>query len=270
MNHLFHSFNLFTSSSRDMNRAEYSLHEVISVKDITPTVFVVRLTRNNLEFKTGQHINVGPAESGYTREYSIYSGEDEEFLEILVKEVLDGWVSPQLHQLKVGEQVMVEPPLGYFYLPDPLPTEKRPTEIRPTDKMPTGKVPDQLPAEKVPADQMPTDKKLLFVATGTGIAPYHSFLKTRPHLDYHLIHGITDASEACEKDFYGPQRLTLCTTQKQDGDYNGRVTQWLQQNDLSPYQHIYLCGNRNMINDTFTLLKEKGFPMDNIHAEAYF
>jgi ferredoxin/flavodoxin---NADP+ reductase len=263
-----------------MNRAEYSLHKVISVKDITPTVFVVRLTRNNLAFKTGQHINVGPADSGYTREYSIYSGEEEDFLEILVKEVLDGWVSPQLHQLKPGDQVMVEPPLGYFYLPKPLPTE-----MVQTNQMLTDKVHDQIPAEKMPTenkpaekvptekrltDKTPGDKKFLFVATGTGIAPYHSFLKTHPHLDYHLIHGITDAAEACEKTFYNPQRLTLCTTQKQDGDYHGRVTQWLQQNDLSPYQHIYLCGNRNMINDTFTLLKEKGFPMENIHAEAYF
>jgi ferredoxin-NADP reductase len=219
-----------------MNRAEYSLHEVISVKDVSPTVFVVRLTRNNLKFKTGQHINVGPAESGYTREYSIYSGEGEDFLEILVKEVLKGWVSPQLHQLKAGAQVMVEPPLGYFCLPD----------------------------------TWQNDEKQLFVATGTGIAPYHSFLRTHPQLNYHLLHGINDASEACQKTFYSPQNLTLCTSRKQDGDFHGRVTHWLQQNDLSPYQHIYLCGNRNMINDAFTLLNEKGFPMENIHAEAYF
>lgn len=219
-----------------MNRAAYSLHKVISVTEVSPTAFVVRITRNKLPFKTGQHINVGPAAGGYTREYSIYSGENEDFLEILVKEILNGLVSPQLHQLKTGDKVMVEPPLGYFYLPETL----------------------------------PGDKKVLFVATGTGIAPYHSFIKSHPQIHYHLIHGVTTASEACEKDFYGPKNLTLCTSRKADGDFHGRVTQWLQQNALSPYQHIYLCGNRNMINDAHTLLKEKGFPMENIHAEAYF
>ena len=219
-----------------MNRAAYSLHRVISVTEVSPTVFVVRITRNNLSFKTGQHINVGPATGGYTREYSVYSGENEDFLEILVKEVLNGLVSPQLHKLNVGDKLMIELPLGYFYLPEAL----------------------------------PKDKKLLFVATGTGIAPYHSFIKTHPELNYHLLHGITDISEACEKDIYDPENLTLCTSRNTDGNFHGRVTQWLQQSDLTPYQHIFLCGNRNMINDAHTLLKQKGFPMENIHAEAYF
>jgi len=217
-----------------MNRASHSIHEVISVREINSTVFKVRLTRNNLEFKTGQHINVGPASGGYTREYSIYSGENDDYLEILVKEVLNGLVSPELHKLKKGNQVMVEPPLGYFYLPTH------------------------------------DDKKMLFIATGTGIAPYHSFIKTHPQLNYHLLHGVSEASEACEKDFYKKENFTLCTSKKSDGDFHGRVTKWLNQNPIDNYRHIYLCGNRNMINEVHSLLKQKGFPMENIHAEAYF
>jgi ferredoxin/flavodoxin---NADP+ reductase len=219
-----------------MNRAIYSPHKVISVIDITPTVFILRIERNNLRFRSGQHINVGPAEGGHTREYSIYSAEQEEFLEVLVKEVLHGLVTPQLKRVKPGEIVMVEEPSGYFILPE-----------------------DQNP-------QLP----YLFVATGTGIAPYHSYIATNPTIRYTLIHGVTDASEACMKEFYNSEKFVLCTSRKKDGDFHGRVTDWLKENEMNSYSHIFLCGNRNMINEAFAILKEKNFPGESVHAEAYF
>ena len=101
-----------------MNRAEYNIHKVISLRNITATVFVLRFERKGLVFSAGQHINVGIHGSGYTREYSVYSGVDEPFLEILVKEVIDGWVSPKLRELKEGDDLMVEAALGYFGLAD--------------------------------------------------------------------------------------------------------------------------------------------------------
>jgi ferredoxin-NADP reductase len=219
-----------------MNRAVNYPHKVLKVKSLTKTSFILRIEKKAIRFKAGQHINVGPDDNMLNREYSIYSSENDPYIEVLVKEVKDGAVSPKLGELKKGDIVLIEDPSGYFTLPF----------------------------------DYTIYSSLLFVATGTGIAPFHSFVKSYPKLNYHLIHGITDASEACERDFYGSLNLTLCTSQKQDGDFHGRVTQWLQQNDLSGYQHIYLCGNRNMINDAFTLLQEKGFPMENIRAEAYF
>jgi len=64
--------------------------------------------------------------------------------------------------------------------------------------------------------------------------------------------------------------LFLCTSKKDDGDYFGRVTSWLQENDLSIFEHVYLCGNRNMINDAREILTKKGFDPEQIRAEAYF
>lgn len=220
-----------------MNRAVTYPHEVISIRDLTPSVFVMRITRNKLQFRTGQHINVGPANEGYTREYSVYSAEQDDYLEVLVKEVIDGLVTPQLRRLKPGDTVMVEEPLGYFYLPD---------------------------------NRQPNNDPILLVATGTGIAPYHSFIKTDPELNYTLIHGVAQASDALEREFYKPQKFILATSQKNDGDFYGRVTLWLKQNALDNYSRIYLCGNRNMINDAFEILQTKQFPQDRIFAEAYF
>lgn len=218
-----------------MNRAEVFPHRVLSVRNVNDSSFVIRLKRNGLSFKTGQHINIGPFNEGYTREYSIYSGETDSDIEVLVKEVMppQGFVSPMLRNIKAGDQVMVEWPLGYFVLPN-------------------------------------EPSKLLLVATGTGIAPYHSYISTYPDLDYLLLHGIEKRADACEPEFYDRERLILCTSKMPDGDYFGRVTSWLQENDLSPFEHIYLCGNRNMINDAREILTQKGFTSEQVHAEAYF
>lgn len=216
-----------------MNRADYGIHKLISIENITRTVFKLRFERNGLEFEPGQHISVGPESLGYTREYSVYSGAEDPWLEVLVKEVIDGWVSPQLRRLQPGDGLMVEAPLGYFRV-----------------------------AENATG-------KHLFVATGTGIAPFHSFVRSYPDLDYHLIHGVTDASEACEMNCYG-NRITLCTSRAADGDFQGRVTAWLEDNELDGFEHFYLCGNRKMINDAFQILTRRGIKPDYIHAEAYF
>jgi ferredoxin-NADP reductase len=218
-----------------MNRAEAYPHKVLDVRDVTSSVFVIRMERNGMLFKTGQHINVGPVDAGYTREYSIYSGEDDPFLEVLIKEVVPhGFVSPLLRQVKPGDEVMVEPPMGYFSLPDEV------------------------------------DSKMLFVATGTGISPYHSFIRSHPTINYHLVHGIHQISEACDLASYDRLRVHICTSQSREGDFSGRVTQWLGQNDLSDYKHVFLCGNRNMINEARDLLGAKGFSTGQIHAEVYF
>ncbi|MGQ1948288.1 ferredoxin--NADP reductase [Geofilum sp. OHC36d9] len=218
-----------------MNRAEAYPHKVLDVRDVTPSVFVIRMARNGLLFKTGQHINVGPADAGYTREYSIYSGEDDPFLEVLIKEVVPhGFVSPLLRQVKPDDEVMVEPPMGYFSLPDEL------------------------------------DSTMLFIATGTGISPYHSFIRSYPKLDYRLVHGVHDISDVCDLASYDRPKVHICTSQSHEGDFAGRVTQWLMQNDLTAYRHAFLCGNRNMINEARDILSAKGFSSSQIHAEAYF
>ena len=47
-----------------------------------------------MDFTAGQHVCVGPPNGIHTREYSIYSPEDAPYIEILVKEVQNGLVTP--------------------------------------------------------------------------------------------------------------------------------------------------------------------------------
>ena len=65
-------------------------HKIMQMRFLTERTFVLRLDRRNMQFKAGQHIIVGLQGELNQREYSVYSGEKDDYLEILVREVLDG------------------------------------------------------------------------------------------------------------------------------------------------------------------------------------
>ena len=55
-------------------------------------------------------------------------------------------------------------------------------------------------------------KKYLFVATGTGIAPFHSIALSHPGLDYKIVHGIRYGAEAYERNAYPANRYVACAS----------------------------------------------------------
>ncbi len=219
------------------NQIATNLHEVLEVRSLTPSTFVMRLERQNITFRAGQHLGVGPTNSIHTREYSVYSGENEPYLEILVKEVLNGFISPALRKEIPGNRVMVEEPTGYFSLP---------------------------PAFK-------SSDKFLFIASGSGIAPFHSLIRTYPKLNYQLLHGIRYASERYDIDHYAPSRYTACTSrEKTDDTYFGRVTHYLEEHPVEAGTRCYLCGSSDMIDEVYDLLVGQGVPQEMIHLEVYY
>lgn len=211
-------------------------HTLISIRNLSPSAYVLRFSRRGLAFTAGQHILLGEAGSIHNREYSIYSGEQDDHFEVLVKEVDDGLVSKQLKNIKPGSKLQLEGPLGFFTI--------EPENIR--------------------------KDKFLFIATGTGIAPFHSFVRSYPQIDYRLLHGVRYASEAYDKNAYAAERHILCTSGDGNGDFNGRVTEYLRQHPVDPDTQCYLCGNFNMIHEVFDLLEQQGLPPANVHAEVYF
>lgn len=213
-----------------------NIHELISVRLLTPTAYVLRMTRRGLPFKAGQHLLLGKAGSIHNREYSVYSGEQDDFFEVLIKEVDEGLVSKQLKKLKPGEKVQIEGPLGFFTI-DP---------------------------------EIVNTGKFLFVATGSGIAPFHCFSRSYSQLNYTLLHGVRYAEEAYERNDYPKKRHILCTSSDDGGDFTGRVTDYLRANPVSPDTHCYLCGNFNMIHEVFEILELQGVPAEQVHAEVYF
>jgi ferredoxin--NADP+ reductase len=212
-----------------------NIYRLQQVRELNDSTYVMRFDRNGMEFKAGQHITLGIPGNNQVREYSIYSTESDDFLEVLIKEVDNGTVSRQLRKLIPGELVDVDGPFGYFTL-----------------------------------DTQRNDRKFLFIGTGTGIAPFHSIAGSYPGLNYTLLHGVRYADEAYDRNFYPQDRHILCTSRDDTGDFRGRVTDYLKQKETDFDTMVYLCGNCDMIYDVYDLLTSRGFPAGNIRTEVYF
>jgi ferredoxin--NADP+ reductase len=208
----------------------------MEVRDLSTSTYVIRLERNEFSFKPGQCVNLGLKGSGVNREYSTYSGVDEPYLEFLIKEVQGGTVSPKLRKVEPGSEVELHGPYGSFFL-DP------------------GKI---------------ATAQFVFIGTGTGIAPFHSFVQSYPNLDYQIINGIRDTSEQHDYQDYDPSRITCCVSRKKWDGFNGRVSDYLKQMEISPDKVYYLCGNQGMIHDTYDILRTAGVSGDQIFTEAFF
>jgi len=212
------------------------LHKLINIITLTSSTYILQIDKKDMQFEAGQHILLGRQNDPDQREYSIYSGDSDEYLEVLIKEVSDGKVSKQLRDINPGELLNVEGPLGFFGLNK--------------DKINSG--------------------KFLFIASGTGIAPFHSMIKSYPKLNYTILHGIKTAKEAYGKEDFTSDRYIMCTSRDETGDFNGRVTDYIKQNNFDKDTICYFCGNFKMIKEAMDLLEKKGIPGDQLHAEVYF
>lgn len=211
-------------------------YKVKGIRNLTDSAFVVQIERNGFQFQTGQFVLLGLNETIAQREYSVYSGENDKTIDVLVREVKEGTVSPKLKKLKPGTLVNLDGPFGFF-------------KFNPQSFLP---------------------KKFLFVATGTGISPFHSFVKTYPNIDYKLLHGVRFGNENYDHSDFEKQRVTLCTSGENTGDFYGRVTDKLFELNIDADTNCFLCGNSEMIYEAFDILTGKGIPTSNIYSEVYF
>ena len=209
---------------------------VLSLETLGPGGFLLTFERPKLDFQTGQYLSLGIPGHREQREYSIYSGEDEDCLTVLIKEVPEGLVSRRLAALRAGDKLHVDGPFGYFTLE---------------------------PARKSGAP-------LLFLATGTGISPFHSFVATRPDLDYTLFHGIRYTADMTLARGFDPAKVVSCVSREDRTGFRGRVTDRLRAFEVDPRSHVFLCGNCDMIYEAFDLLRAAGVSSDRIYTEVYF
>jgi ferredoxin/flavodoxin---NADP+ reductase len=219
-----------------LNIIRLMYHEITQIRFLTETTFVVRMNREGIKFRAGQRIIVGLKGEQDQRDYSIYSGENDDYLEILVREVLEGTVSPQLIHCRTGQILDVNGPFGSFF-PDP--------------------------------EEM-FSRRYVFIASGTGISPFHSIVRSHPRIDYMLFHGVRYINEAYERDHYDPARYVLCTSQESYRGQQGRVTSFLSRFPVKKEMLFFLCGNGDMIYDVRHSLADRGIPPGNIITEIYF
>lgn len=212
-----------------------NLHRATGTRHLCDSAYVLSFERDNVAFVPGQHLNVGlPGED--ERPYSLYNGIDDEQLEILVKEVLNGNISKKLKRVQPGDLITIDEPNGDFTIED----ERK----------------KSLP--------------FWFISTGTGISPFHSFVKSYPDLNYQVIHGIRFGHESYERQIYSAGNYLSCTSRDNKGDFNGRVTEYIKTIEADPTAYYYVCGNYEMIDQVYDLLISKGIRKNQIKTEGYF
>jgi ferredoxin-NADP reductase len=216
-----------------MKRAK---HTVLDIINITPETFILRLQKDGFHFEPGQYVILRMPDELKGREYSVFSGTSDDTLDFLVREIPAGEFSRYLRHLPPGAQIDVEGPKGYFLL-------------------------DQRSRAGAP---------IMLIATGTGISPFHSFVRSYPSLDYQLLHGVKFADEAYGRESFDPARTVICSSSIDDGDYFGRVTLYLQEHPVAKNTICYLCGNSAMINEVTDILEGYGLPPENIRTEVFF
>jgi ferredoxin/flavodoxin---NADP+ reductase len=210
-------------------------NNVIAVNEITPGKFILSF-KKQFGCKAGHVVALSVNHSIAPRIYSLCNGSNDSQLQILFDLKSDGGLTPKLSQLKPGDRIYVSKPYGQY-----------------------------LPSEDTP---------MWWVATGTGIAPFHAMLRSGYRAEK-LLHGAREASQFYfEKEFDETlkENYIRCNSGNDgSGDFQGRVTRYLQECNTLPMNiKYYLCGHTSMVIEVRDLLISKGVPYGNIIAEIFF
>ena len=223
---------------------------LIEFADIADEVrhFVFDADGDTFEFLPGQFVSFTEVVAGkkVTRAYSIASQPHGNIFELCLNRVSEGKLSPKLFDMQVGDCIEMQGPLGYFVMRTPI-------------------------------------SDCLFVATGTGVAPFRSMLKDHlPRAGDHqftLLFGVRHEPKImyCEEfehleKRYSNFRFWPTLTQPEPGwkGRTGRVQAHLEEaigarRDLD----VYICGMKAMVDDVRQRLRDCGFDRKRIIYEKY-
>jgi len=244
---------------------------VTRIDRITEDLCIIEITLDpqipDLHFKPGQYAELALPSSVHgdngklvRRQYSIASSANHNrSFEFFIVQVQSGVLSPSICKLEVGSRIwMNEKIKGHFTL-----------------------------------DEIPQDKNLLFLATGTGLAPFVSMVRTFKDQsrwkNVSIVHGVRliqdlgyrqELEKLSESD--ASVRYFPIVSRENWNGLMGRIPSLLESNqnfgfDLNPSDtHILLCGNPEMIDHTVIMLEQKGFTKHSkktpgqIHFERYW
>ncbi|WP_233809573.1 benzoate 1,2-dioxygenase electron transfer component BenC [Paraburkholderia sp. HP33-1] len=214
----------------------------------TTIAFSVELeNRADLSFLPGQYVNVRVPGTDQTRSYSFSSGPSKPHLSFLVRNVRQGTMSTWLCETaKVGDPIEFRGPMGSFYL-------------------------------------RPIERPVLFLAGGTGLAPFLSMLDKivedggSPY-PIHMILGVNS-----DEDLVGIDRLETyaqrlpnfafaCTVSSPDSAHpnKGYLTHHIIPSQLNDGDaDVYLCGPPPMVDAVRDFLSSERLTPRNFYYEKF-
>ena len=221
----------------EYSRKEQNLQsvKVVSNLEISPGVFLISWKRS-VVFIPGQVVKLAVDQLQPPRIYSICSGNNSDLTGVLFNIKEDGYLTPRLATAIEGDELLVSNPYGSFHF---------------------------------------EDGPEYWIATGTGIAPFYSKLKSGFSGNKIVIHGARHFNQFYFKDEFertlGANYIRCCSGGPSAGIYQGHVTQYLlEQNKFPKDYKYYLCGKSMMVVDVRDLLISKGISYNNIFSEIYF
>src|SRR2546430_2240969 len=162
--------------------------EVFDIAPQFPPTYLIRFTFENesvFDFEPGQFISIFAEKDGkrISRPYSIASWpENKAYLELCIKVVEGGFMSNYLHHVRPGTKLPTIGPLGRFVMQEPIPYDT------------------------------------VFVATGTGVAPFiammgHIWEQGMDHgREFHMVFGVRYVHDLIYRDLIerdGPERTAV-------------------------------------------------------------
>lgn len=220
---------------QEVTQADYE-SRITRRRWLTDNTFLLDLERPpGFRFRAGQRIQL--RFEGETRDYSLIPGDRFDTLTLLIRRIPGGALTTRLGDCPEGTSLHFSGPSGHFVY-------------------------------------RPTSRSAVFVATGTGVAPFVAMCREGAR-GMTLLHGVRRETELyCRSllqtaaGLYVPC-LSGGPAGTSEGIYPGRVTGYLQDR-LPPGDYdVYLAGRREMIADAIAVVDER-FPSSRVYSEIFF
>lgn len=196
-------------------------------------------------FLPGQYANIDVPGSGQNRSYSFSTAPGEVRIGFLIKKIPGGLMSNWLERAEVGTTLQLTGPLGSFYLRE-------------------------------------VQRPLLFLAGGTGLAPFLSMLEVlareNAQQNIHLIYGVTrdldlvlvDVIEAYTRRLANFTFTTVVAEETSSHPSKGWVTQHMPAEVLNGGDvDVYLCGPPPMVDAVRRHFDENHVTPNSFHYEKF-
>jgi benzoate/toluate 1,2-dioxygenase reductase subunit len=209
--------------------------ELIDRRWLSKKTFEIKLSKpSSYIIKAGQRVRL--YYQTMERDYTPVSAPADPDITVCIRKVDTGKFTPVLSTADIGTRFDISRPEGYFtFKPSPLPP--------------------------------------VFVATGTGIAPFCSMVRSGV-TGFTLLHGVDSPQNLYYQselesaaDLYIPCISRECRSS--DEYFRGRVTNYLQEHLPAAQYDFYLCGRREMIREVTWLVDER-FPGSFIYSEQFY
>lgn len=226
--------------------AEWVTGKVKQVEHWTESLFSIVVNAPIDDFAAGQYAKLSLEIDGQrvTRAYSFVNAPSNENLEFYLVNVPEGKLSPRLHEMQPGSEIMItKESQGFFVI-----------------------------------DEVPECNDLWMLATGTAIGPFLSILEEGKGLERFTNIVLVHAARFSRDLSYVPQMQqlqqryngklhiqTVVSREESLGSLTGRIPALIEDGSLEGVvgltmnttdSHIMLCGNPQMVRDTQQLLKE--------------